>query len=250
MIERQLKLLDRVDKGITTVSPYYWQGLVYWLDLVSSLRRDKLPKRFQESEIYFDRVVTTLCKHWRSKARDVKYKWKDEQKSNTEEEDDSILAISPDDDERTVPTSNRAPLQIKEWENLDDNDSRITNMDQMICVFEDLVCEERKIFCETTLRAEQHLEEKGSSEGNEMFFNLDGLEPGKTFMLKEHLEGQTSSNSFLGEGGGERIFGKPAKNLVELVFWTKHRAGNMFWGDQQKNLEGTYGLSYYSFSCF
>ena len=47
MIDARLRFSDNYDKGTATVTPYYWQSLVYLRDLVLSVHRDEwAPKRF------------------------------------------------------------------------------------------------------------------------------------------------------------------------------------------------------------
>ena len=67
--------------------------------------------------------------------------------------------------ERFLRQTDHHKYQIGEWEYLDDNDSQSTETGQMICVFEELVFEESKIFCEFTLRVFQ--------KEDDIFPNLD-----------------------------------------------------------------------------
>ena len=63
-------------------------------------------------------------------------------------------------------------------------------------------------------KGELVLEEKASLVDNNMFSIVEGLKPGKSFMLKVkgYLEGQTHSNPFLAEGRGKHTYRKTTKN--------------------------------------
>ena len=236
MIDVRLKFLDDYDKGAARVTPFFWQSLAYWWDLVSSVRRDDwAPKHFRNSEAYVERVIVTLCKVWRLKARDMRNEWKEEQKSSIVEDEESIRAISPDDDERTVPTSNRAPDQTEEWENLDDDDSGSAEQEQMICVFDDLKYEGSKIFCKVNgTNLERTFTLRVLRTDIKMCPKFEGPGLGETFNLEVGLDEQDSTDPFLGDARGERVLGKPPEKSYGVLSLDKTLSGEYVLGRPPK----------------
>ena len=84
----------------------------------------------------------------------------------------------------------------------------------------------------------QHLQENVPREENEMFFKLEGLEPGETFTfvssslysLEDDLPNETSSD--------EHYFGKPPKKPGGLYLLDKAVSGEYILGRPPKNMEG------------
>lgn len=143
----------------------------------------------------------------------MRNEWKEEQNISIVEDEDSVLAISPDDDEKTVLASNRAPYQTEEWEYLDDDDSGSAETDQMICVFEDLESEKSKMCCK-----------------------FNGTRLKRTFTLRVLRKDIKIFPKFESPGLGEYLIWKCAwmSKIRQIRFWEKLPV-NVFWQSLPKS---------------